>query len=491
MLNRLKSHLYALQLLEYNPNKFLGWVLENPGFFPKEVKGRLGWSSKARFLFSFSLLLHLIIPLASGLLFLIGKRDAAFYSFAIAAFLLTFLILSSTPMVTLLASLLIFSPFEYLYRKYLIFNASQKLKNLKSLKVIGITGSYGKTTVKHLLAQLLGVKYKTVSTPESYNKIVSVAKTIISQVSKDTEILIVEMGAYKKGEISEICKMVKPKIGIITGITIQHLESFKSLETVKKAKYELIESLPPNGFAVFNLDSGGSKSLYEKCSLNKTGYTLTGLPIEILKENTYFELFGQKVRTTLLGKHNILNILAASRVAKYLEMEDSEITTRIPFLAPAPHRLELIRGENESLIIDDAFSSNVEGVRAAFNLVKAYQNYPKILVTPGLVELGAKQSVENYSLAREASSVFDYAVVVNFTNRQTLVRGFTDHGWTVYNPIKDSDEGRWTVAYKGLAKDKIVFVADDLNIATRSIFPKISRAASLILLENDLPDIYR
>ena len=172
-------------------------------------------------------------------------------------------------------------------------------------------------------------------------------------------------------------------------------------------------------------------------------------------------------------------------------MENQEVTKRIPLLSPAPHRLELIRGENQSLIIDDAFSSNIEGYKAAFNLVKSYNNYPKILVTPGLVELGKSQDMENYKMATEAADSFDFAVVVNFVNRTSLINGFLSRGWTLYDPYNEEDESRWTVAFRGVVKDKIVFAADDLNTATRNIFPKISRPASIILLENDLPDMYR
>lgn len=491
MTNKLKSHLYALQLLEYDPDKFLDWVLANPKFFPAEKKGKLGWSGKVKVLYYLSVLIQLIVPALLAVIVIIKNRNTYSYMASASVLFISYATLYSIPFIPLTISLFAIKPVEYLYRIYIIKKATRRLQQYKKIRVIGITGSYGKTSVKHILSQILSTKYKTVATPESYNKMLSIARVILSQVNSETEILIIEMGAYKRGEIAEICRMVKPQIGIITGITIQHLERFKTLENIKKAKYELISSLPKDGFAVFNMDNAGSKELYEKCGINKSGYTIDETQIESTSENTFFSLFGERVRTTLLGRHNVLNILAAVAVAKYLGLTNEEVAKRIPFLSPAPHRLELIRGENQSLIIDDAFSSNVEGYKAAFGLVKNYQNYPKVLVTPGLVELGKNQSEENFKMAVEAADTFDFAVVVNLVNRAPLLNGFLEKGWTLYNPTREENESRWTVAFRGVVKDKIVFVADDLNSATRNIFPKITRNASIILLENDLPDIYR
>lgn len=491
MFNKLKSHLYVLQLLEYDPDRFLIWFIRNWGFFPLEKKGRLGWSPKARLLYLGSMLIQLII--STGLGFIFYQRGLSLYSvvLAIVIFSLINLILHFLPLIPLTLTLFFFQPFEYCFSLYLTQKATQIIRNHKNLRVVGITGSFGKTSVKHILAQILAKKFKIVATLESYNKKISIARTIVNNTKPETEIFIVEMGAYSRGEISEICRMAQPEIGIITGLTNQHLERFGSLENIKKSKNELVKSLPQNGFAIFNVDNPGSKELYESCSIKKEGYSLLETKIEIKNGSTHFSLFGQNVRTSLLGEHNVLNVLAAAKVARYLGLAESEIIERIEHLQPVPHRLELILGDHRALIIDDAYSSNTEGYKAAFNLVKVYPNYPKVLVTPGLVELGKKQKEENRRMAQAGSSVFDYVIVVNLVNRLPLISSFIENGWSLYNPLREEKPERWQVAYEGVKKDKIVFAAKDLNEATEDFLPKISRSGSLILLENDLPDIYR
>lgn len=490
MFKKLKSHLYVLQLLEYDPDRFVVWVFKNWGFFPLEKKGRLGWSPKARLLFVGSVLIQLIISLV---LIVVASRGHSRLSLipTLTVLMVANLIMYFIPLIPLTLALFLLQPFEFLWMFYLVSKASGIIKSHKNLRVVGVTGSFGKTSVKHILSQLLAKKFKAAATPESYNKRVSIANTIINNVKPETQILIVEMGAYQPGEIREICHLVKPEIGIVTGISNQHLERFGSLENIKKAKNELIEGLPRKGYALFNLDNPGSKELFEKCPIKKEGYSLSETKIEIKNESTHFSLFGQNVWASLLGRHNVLNILAATKTALYLGVTKEEIVENVKHIQPAPHRLELIRGPNDALIIDDAYSSNVEGYKAAFDLVRVYQNYPKVLVTPGLVELGLKQNEENSKMAKAAADIFDYAIIVNRINRSPLVAGFVEYGWTLYNPILEEKPERWQVAYEGIKKDKIVFAAKDLNEATQEIFPKISRSGSLILLENDLPDIYR
>lgn len=491
MLNKIKSHLYVLQLLEYDPDRFVHWLFNKPFFFPKEKKGRLGWSFKARLLYSAAILIQLIISILISLSPHSKTGGMVNYLWDLGFFMISNFILYFVPAIPLILALLVLTPFEYLFTFYLSRKAADVIKKHKNLKVVGVTGSFGKTSVKEILAQILSKKFRVVATPESYNKKLSVAQTILNKVKPDTEIFIAEMGAYHSGEISEISRVVKPQIGIITGITNQHLERFGSVENIKRAKNELIEALPQNGYALFNLDNEETRELYDKCLVKKDGYDLKETKSEIKKGATFFNLFGKEIRTSLLGKHNVLNIIGAVKAALYLGLSQDEIIERIGYVQPVPHRLELIRGDNEALIIDDAYSSNLEGYKAAFNLVKDYQNYPKVLVTPGLVELGQKQKEENRQMALTAANLFDYVIIVNLTNRTPLMNGLLERGWILYNPGREETPEKWQLAYEGIKKDKIIFVAYDLNEATQEIFPKISRSGSLILIENDLPDIYR
>lgn len=491
MFEPLRSHLYALQLLEYEPKVFWDWWQKNLFFFPQEIKGRLGWSAKARFLYDSSILIQLIISTFLAFLVTSALRRSASLFLGITLSALFFILFDLFPGFLLLTSLTLLKPYENLNRRRVMARTRRKIAAVGNLKVIGVTGSFGKTSVKEILKQILAVKFKVVAPPGSHNKIFSIAAAIDRELNSESEILIVEMGAYQKGEIAQICQMVKPQISILTGITGQHLMRFETLENIKKTKYELIESLPLDGFAFFNLDNEGGRELYRKCSLSKSGYSLKETQVEISVENTYFTLFGQKVKTTLLGAQNVGNILAAVEVSRHLGLSEAEIIKTIPLLHPIPHRLELVRASNNALILDDAYSSNVEGYQAAFELVGSLESYPKILVTPGLVELGQIQFGENVKMAQAGSKIFDYAVVVNRENRDPLVSGFLSRGWTIYEPERDENPSRWSLAYQGVIKDKIIFTADSLKEATEKIFPKITKPKSLILLESDLPDIYR
>ena len=493
MFNKLKSHLYALQILEYDADKFLDWVLKNPGFYPQPQKGKLGLSAKTKFLYITSVLLLFIIPVSLGAIILNKQRSLPLYGLSFTVFLVSFIVVAMIPFIPLTLSLFLLKPVEQVLRFYLLRKTESKIKSLNNLKVVGITGSYGKTSVKHLLAQILAVKYDVVATPESHNKLVSVARTVLSKVSPKTEVLIVEMGAYKTGEIKQICKMVKPQIGIITGITTQHLERFKNLENIKRAKFELIESLPSDGYAVFNLDNPDTRELYEKCQIKKDGYSVSKTVVQAGNRETSFELFGNRITTPLLGHHNVLNIMAAVVVAKHLGLSDQEILTALKSIKPIPHRLEIVSdpSDSNSLIIDDAYSSNVEGYKAAFELIRNLKYYPKILVTPGLVELGEDQHRENFQMAKVASEIFDFAVVTNAENSEALVSGFVDRGWTKSNAHAYEEKEMWIRRHEGLEKDKVVFPVKSLKQATDEVIPIVAQRSFLILFENDLPDIYR
>lgn len=493
MFNKLRSHLYVMQLLEYDADKFFDWVIKNPGFYPCPQKGKLGLSAKTRVLYALSLTVQFTIPLALAAIILARQRNTGLYAVSAIVFIVSLAVLIAVPFISLTLSLFAIKPAELFARQHLIHKATSKIKMLKNLKVVGITGSYGKTSVKHFLAQILSAKYNVVATPESHNKLVSVARTVLSKVTPKTEIFIAEMGAYKTGEIKKICELVKPQIGVITGITSQHLERFKSLENIKKAKFELIESLPLDGFATFNLDSQETSQLYEKCQIKKDGYSIKDMEIQIKGGETTFELFENHVTVPLLGYHNVLNIMAAAGVAKYLGLSDQEILSALKGIKPIPHRLEPVKDavNPDSLIIDDAYSSNVAGYTSAFELVKNLKYYPKILVTPGVVELGEQQYKENFRLAKVAAGIFDFAVVTNLENGESLVSGFTEMGWTKYKPQNYEENNNWTRKHSGLDKDKVVFPVGSLKQATEEVIPLIAQRNFLILFENDLPDIYR
>ncbi len=366
-------------------------------------------------------------------------------------------------------------PVEKMVAGYYIGDAKKIINKMSHIKVVGITGSYGKTSSKYILAELLSAKYDTLMTPESYNTTMGVVRTIRERLKPIHEIFVCEMGAQNTGEIKEICDIVKPNFGIITSIGPQHLETFKSLRNIIKTKLELTDSLSDKSCAVVNLSS-------EHVKANKpTGATSYSLTKEdggdYFAKNISYGPFGARfticgkdiesfdVETKLLGKHNILNIVGAAAMALKLGMTPEEIARAAKRIKPVPHRLELKKQAGGISVIDDAFNSNVEGSKSAVEVLGSFERGKRMLITPGMVELGDKQYEYNFKFGEYAAKNCDYIILVG--EKQTL-------------PIK---EGLGT-----FPQDKI-YVAKDLNDALGKM-REVCTSGWTVLFENDLPDLY-
>lgn len=378
-----------------------------------------------------------------------------------------------SPFVMLLASYIV-APFETMNNKRYIKKATKVLQDNKDLVTIGITGSYGKTSVKDILYTFLHDECLVVKTKESYNTPLGVTMSILKDVDEYTKVFIVEMGARRMGDIKYLTNMVKPNIGILTGVTNQHIKTFKTLENIKSEKSELIKGLSKDKFAVFNLESEHVKDIYDKSNLeNKKGISLdTGYihaeDIVSGREGSSFTLcVGEdkyKVNTKLLGRHNILNILLCVEVALYLKVSIDKIIAKIPTLQPTPHRLEMIKNGSLS-IIDDSYNSNPVGSEFALEVLNYFDH--KVIVTPGFIELGDKAKEENYKFGKNISKVCDYAILVGKIQTEDILHGLIDSGYSEDN----------------------IFVAIDLEDAKKKL-KDVVKSNSAILFENDLPDNY-
>ncbi|MBU2462326.1 UDP-N-acetylmuramoyl-tripeptide--D-alanyl-D-alanine ligase, partial [bacterium] len=334
------------------------------------------------------------------------------------------------------------------------------LKRLKP-KVIGITGSYGKTSTKHILAHILSQKYKVLATPESYNTLMGICKVINNNLLPEHQIFIVEMGAYKRGDIKELCDLVKPEIGILTGIGLQHLERFGSVENIRKTKFELIESLPKDGIAILNSGCKYCQKFQPKVKTIRYGGQEKG--IRVSAEGLSFSVNGITFQTSLLGSHNLQNILSAIACARELKMTLEEIQRAVFSLPQIPHRLQLIKTPT-SIIIDDAYNSNPVGAKEALFLLSQFSGR-KILVTPGMIELGEKEYEENRLFGEEAAKTCDVVILVGKKRTKAIADGLLSAGFSKDNlfVVKSLDE----------ARDKLSQIRGDV-----------------ILFENDLPDNY-
>lgn len=382
-----------------------------------------------------------------------------------------------TPILVPLANL-INKPIEKAVQNWYINDAKKKLASCQSLHKVGITGSYGKTSMKFYLSELLSSQYETLKTPESFNTPMGVTITIRRDLKPTHEYFICEMGARRVREINELCGIATPHDGIITSVGPQHLETFNSIENVVNTKFELADHVKSVGGRLYlNGDNDlirGKLSQYPDAvtyGMNE-GNDWRATDISVSDRGTEFTVTspdGKTCRysTKLLGEHSVLNLTGAIAYACGTGIPMEKLVLPVKRIAAVPHRLQLLDKGGGVTFIDDAYNSNPSGCRAALNVLGLFDAC-RILVTPGMVELGEKQEELNFEFGQEAAKACDYIVLVG--KQQTV---------PIYNGIKDA----------GYNMDN-VYVADTLNDALAKVNAYQTSKKKIVLLENDLPDNY-
>jgi UDP-N-acetylmuramoyl-tripeptide--D-alanyl-D-alanine ligase len=365
-------------------------------------------------------------------------------------------------------------PIEKLINKRYFDACKKTLQSRADLIKIAITGSYAKTSVKNILEKFLSEKYNVLSSPESYNTPMGIVKTV-KRLNDAHQVLICEMGARRIGDIKELSSMVNQDISIITGITHQHLETFLTIDNIIKTKGEIIENF--SGEAFFSADCSYTYDMYKNANCSKflAGATENSESICYAKDiisnenGSKFTLCynGESVEITtkLLGKHNVCNIVLASAVALRLNVKLSEIAIALNSMEQIPHRLELKKNDFGVYIIDDGYNSNEEGFKNAVETLKNFKG-KKVIVTPGIVELGIAGAMVNFKMGELISEVVDLVVLVG--------RGETLH-------IREG------LISKGYDLDKI-YMAKDLDDAKNKL-KEVLTSGDVVLFENDLPDL--
>ena len=368
-------------------------------------------------------------------------------------------------------------PIEKLISELYFRDAQRILKARKDLIRIGITGSWGKTSVKFILGTILEEKYHTLVTPASFNTPMGVTKVIRTRLEPGHRVFVAEMGARHVGDIREMCRLVHPQIGILTSVGPQHLDTFKTVERVARTKYELIDALPGDGASFFADDDGICTGLYEK---TKGRSYLTGLDrekndvwaedIRFSPQGSSFFLCSDQGRvfceTRMLGELNIRNILLCAAVALYLGMSMDQIARGISKTRPVEHRLQLIQHPGGLFVIDDAFNSNIRGAKQAFQVLKQFPG-KRIIVTPGMVELGEKEYELNREFGAAMADCCDQAVLIGKKRSEAIAEGLKE---------------------KGFQQDAI-HVVSDLDQAA-GLLKTLAGQGDTVLFENDLPDNY-
>jgi len=370
-------------------------------------------------------------------------------------------------------------PAEKLVYYYYRTKAIKKLRKNINTCVIGITGSYGKTSSKNILYEILSLKFNVLMTPKNFNTQYGLIITINSYLDKFDEVFIAEMGAFKVGSINKLCKLVKPRYGIITNIGVQHLETFHSRENIQKGKFELVEALPSDGVAILNMDDvyQVNYNIKNDCQIIWIGIDNTLAHVRasdiIMDENgmKFHVIFKgdtnkYNFETRLLGYANIYNILSAIALGKYMGMNIYELQLGVKKIKPIAHRLE-IKKINDIVVIDDAYNSNPVGSKMAIDVLNLMPGC-KIVVSPGMVELGKVEDEFNKIFGKYMSKVANYVILVGRKQTKFVYEGLIE---------EEYDEER-------------IFIINDVKEAFKIIDNIKVGQTKYVLLENDLPDIF-
>jgi len=342
-------------------------------------------------------------------------------------------------------------------------------------RVVAITGSFGKTSTKGYVAHLVGAARSVVASPASFNNRAGLARAVNEHLADGTEVFVAEMGTYGRGEIAALCSWVRPDVSVITAVGPVHLERFGSEDRVLEAKAEILEGVP---CAVLVVDDDRLSKLAETCARNGTRVWRvsgrdTGADVCVLDEGGALSVYvrGEEIVGGLPVEARPGNAAAAVAVALELGVPVDEVARRLPTLPVAPHRLEPSVAAGGVVVLDDTYNANPAGGRAALaTLERLGVDAPRrVVVTPGMVELGSLQSEENASFAAHALSVATDLVVVGRTNRRALLQG-------ARRAPEGTGPGR--VVVLGTRQEATEWVRTHLG------------SGDVVLYENDLPDHY-
>jgi UDP-N-acetylmuramoyl-tripeptide--D-alanyl-D-alanine ligase len=409
---------------------------------------------------------------------------------------------------TLLGANLALKPVQSQINRRYVQRARRSLRDWAPL-VVGITGSYGKTTTKFCVGAVLATDRPTLVTPESYNSFLGVIRTINEHLRQAHRAFVVEMGMFRRGDISELCELVHPTVGVITAIGPMHLERLGSIEQIAAAKGELLDALGPEGHFVTNAEDPRCLELAARATVPVTLFgihdpqdsavaaaseatrTPQSTPLQSPQSNPEAQVIARDIRlaegrTTfqlqldgpdspriavsagLLGRHNVLNLLAAAAVGRVLEISPARIAEGLAQVQAPAHRLQPIHNRRAGIVvIDDAYNSNPEGAAGALEVLREHPASRRLLVTPGMVELGELEVSLNRGFGEHAGAICDLVILVGPARTAPIREGLEAAGM---DPA-------------------CIHVVRDIAEAT-ALLGRLTRTGDVVLFENDLPDTY-
>ena len=474
---------------------FIIYIVLFVSYLPKPAKKKFVVTDRVKRLFVTYGVISLLMLVLPVIIFG-GARRHAMDSFdgdlaatvfsMMAAVILFVLYIGLLPLIPALANL-INKPIENRINRWFVDDARRMLSEHGNLRIIGITGSYGKTSVKYYLTTLLSESYSVLMTPESYNTPMGIVRTIREHLKPTHEIFVCEMGARHLHDIKEITDIVHPDDGIVTSIGYQHLETFHSLENIISTKYELLDAVDEKEKEQ-GKESGkhlkfvnGDNEII-KANMKYPDAITYGLSegndyqakdISVTGAGTSFSVTAPsgesaEFTTRLVGRHNVENIVGAIAAANSLGVPMNKLRVAVRRLASVPHRLELVKHGNVS-ILDDAYNSNPNGAKDALETLALFEDSVRILVTPGMVELGEKEAQYNEEFGKQAAAVCNYIILVGQKNSADIERGALSGGFNEDN----------------------IFTRSSFMEASELMYQIDAGKDKVILLENDLPDNYK
>jgi len=367
-------------------------------------------------------------------------------------------------------------PIELAVKQHYLNDAKSILKKHTGLVIIGITGSYGKTSTKNVMQSILSEQFNTLMTPASYNTPMGITRTVREYLKPIHQVFVCEMGADKVGDITELVNFVHPSIGVVTSIGPQHLGTFGSQENITREKMQMIEMLPKDGLGILNYDNELIRSWKVQNPVRCVTYGIDHSDVDYHAESLSYGANGSSFvlvhgderipfQTRLLGKLNILNILSAIAAARYLNVSWPVIQRAVKEMKQVEHRLEQKRINGFSFI-DDAFNANPSGARMALEVLSGMPGR-RWIVTPGMIDLGERQAEINSAFGGEIKGRADEVILVGSTQTKPIHEGLAAAGF-------DMEQ---------------VHVMDTVREAFAYLYQHASREDT-ILLENDLPDAF-
>ena len=358
--------------------------------------------------------------------------------------------------------------------------ARRRLRERPTLTVVGVTGSYGKTSTKFIVAELLGQRYNVYATPSSYNTPMGMCLAVNEHLKPEHQVLVLEYGIRYPGDMDELCEIARPDVSVVTTVGVAHLDTMGTVDAIAEEKGKLVEYTPPEGPTVLNLDDERVNAMAERASGPVWRISAEGDPTaDVSAQDVQYDTSGTSFRvrddtgtearfqTRLLGVHNVTNVLLAVAVGRSMGLRLREMAHAAERIDPIEHRLQL-RSRGEITVIDDAFNSNPVGARNAVEILSRMNGGRRVIVTPGMIELGDRQWEENKQLGTYiAQHDLDLAVLVGEEQTAPIREGLAEAGFP----------------------DERVRVVSSLFDA-QEMLDRHLEAGDVVLYENDLPDQY-